>query len=83
VILRRTCAARDAGASDVCGQCGDNVTVGDPCPTCREIAAPWGVVGRLEVLAELGGRRQVVTLERSPEGGWSPVAVRRRLVAAG
>jgi hypothetical protein len=40
------------------------------------------VVGRLEVLAELGGRRQVVTLERSPEGGWSPVAVRRRLLAA-
>jgi hypothetical protein len=82
IVLRRSWAARGAGGRDVCSSCGQNVTVGEPCPDCRELAAPAGLVGRLEVLAEIAGRRQVVLLERSPEGGWEPLEVRRRELAA-
>jgi len=82
IILRRSWAARGAGGRDVCSSCGQNVTVGEPCPDCRQLAAPAGIVGRLEVLATIGQHRQVVTLERSAEGGWEPLEVRRRELAA-
>jgi hypothetical protein len=76
VILVRGVVARGAGCRDVCSECGYGpVVVGQACPDCRQVAAPEGVAGTLTVATSIGGHRQVVTVERSPEGGWVPVTL--------
>jgi hypothetical protein len=80
VVVRRWCGARGAGAPGMCSSCGGAAVTGEPCPTCGELAAPLGLAGHLEVLTTIAGRRRLVTLERSPEGGWEPLAIGRQAI---
>jgi hypothetical protein len=72
VVIARGVIARGAGGRTICTACGADAVIGEACPECRQLAAPEGLAGTLTVATSAAGRRVVVTVERTPEGGWTP-----------
>lgn len=77
LVLARGVVARGAGAATTCPECGQDAVTGQACPECGQLAAPEGWTGVLTVATSIGGRRQVVTVERTPEGRWAPAELGR------
>ncbi len=73
-VLARFATARRLTATNpvVCDECGTDVTAGEFCPACGQLAASAGTVGVLAVAYTTGaGERRIVVATRTA-GGWAP-----------
>jgi hypothetical protein len=74
IVARFTTGATTPAGPVACGECATPVAAGEPCPTCRQLAAPAGPVGVLAVAyTTTAGEERIALVERTPAGGWVPV----------
>ena len=73
VLARFATARRFTAATPVaCQECSTDVTAGEMCPACGQLATAAGTVGVLAVAYTAGsGERRIVVATRTA-GGWAP-----------